>query len=52
MACRMSVERDADGHALRHLDPVAVGILGREERESLPVPAPMLWTCALKSVPG
>src|SRR3954463_15730512 len=30
---RLAVERDPDRHALRHLDPVAVGVLGRKQRK-------------------
>ena len=30
---RIAVERDPDRHALGHLDPIAVGVLGREQRE-------------------
>src|SRR5689334_3788785 len=30
---RRAVEGDPDRHALRHLDPVAVGVLCREQRE-------------------
>src|SRR3954447_4435358 len=29
----LAVERDPDGHALRDLDPIAVGVLRREQRE-------------------
>src|SRR3954469_22061654 len=30
---RMTVERNPDGHALRDLDPIAVGVLGGQQRE-------------------
>src|SRR5512132_337760 len=30
---RVAVERDPNGHALSHLDPIAVGILGRNDGE-------------------
>src|SRR3954452_2085392 len=29
----VAVERDSNRHALRHLDPVAVGVLRRQQRE-------------------
>ena len=49
---RIAVERDPHRHALAHLDPIAVGVLRRQQREFEPVPAPMLATWPLKSTPG